>query len=170
MPSNEDKIATYVLVSGGHTVQCLALAKRMEKFAQTTYLVFTGDPTIMSRLGQDQNFCLLPNSLQEVRRKPVIRVFCDLPNFFKAIYLTVHALKKFRTDVLISTGSGPAISTMIAAKLLGIKIVFVESATRIATRSLCGLCAYYCFADLFFIQWPEMKKLYPRGIFAGRLL
>lgn len=25
----------------------------------------------------------------------------------------------------------------------------------------------YPFADYFFVQWPEMKKVYPKGIYSG---
>ena len=59
-------------------------------------------------------------------------------------------------------------NTKNIGKLLGKKIIFIESWSRIYKKSSSGKFAYL-FANLFFVQWPEMKKQYPKAIYAGRL-
>jgi UDP-N-acetylglucosamine:LPS N-acetylglucosamine transferase len=168
---NEDKkkVATYVLVSGGHAFECLALAERLKPHLQSSYIVLGGDPIARSRIPDGEPVVELRNSFQEVRRKSLWRVCLDAPCFAIAFLQSIGALRKLHTDVLVSTGSGPALAPMLAAKILGKQVVFVESATRVTTLSLCGAAAYYYLADLFFVQWDELRELYPRAIYAGRL-
>ena len=169
MSETKRKTATYVLVSGGHAFECLALAERLKGHLESTYLVFRSDPITRARIADERNVVELPGSFQEVRRKGIWRVLLDVPGFVAAVWLSFRALRTFRTDVVISTGSGPALAPMLAAKALRRKVVFVESATRVTGLSLCGSVAYRFLADQFFVQWEGLTRSYPRAIFAGRL-
>ncbi|MDP3029141.1 MAG: hypothetical protein Q8O04_06545 [Deltaproteobacteria bacterium] len=46
--------------------------------------------------------------------------------------------------------------------------IFIESWSRVTTKSTTGKICYY-LSDLFFVQWPELIKRYPKAIYAGRL-
>lgn len=74
-----------------------------------------------------------------------------------------------RPDVVISTGAGIAIPTMIFAKwFFGSKLIFVESAANVIEPSRTGRFIYkYC--NLFLIQWEGMQKFYPKAKFVGLL-
>jgi UDP-N-acetylglucosamine:LPS N-acetylglucosamine transferase len=66
---------------------------------------------------------------------------------------------------------GPALSlhvTWLGKFLFGKKIIFLESWSRVYTKSLAGRLTYP-FADLFFVQWKEELKNYPKATYAGRL-
>lgn len=72
-----------------------------------------------------------------------------------------------RPDVVISTGAGIAIPTLlICKKLLGSKIIFIESAACVTTTSKTGAFIYQ-FSDLFLVQWPELLEHYKKAIYVG---
>lgn len=74
-----------------------------------------------------------------------------------------------RPKVVMSTGSGIAIPTMLFAKyLFGAKLVFVESAASVVLPSKTGKFMYkYC--DLFIIQWESLKEFFPNAKYVGVL-
>ena len=78
------------------------------------------------------------------------------------IFQSFNIFLKEKPDVVISTGAGVAVPICYIAKLFGKKIIFFESFCRIHGKSLSGKLIYP-IADLFFVQWPEMKKLYPEA-------
>lgn len=79
-------------------------------------------------------------------------------------------LMKEKPDVVISTGAGMAFPTLILAKkLLKSKIVYIESAAAVIEASKTGK-AVYKFADLFLIQWKQLKDFYPNAFFTGGVL
>ena len=57
----------------------------------------------------------------------------------------------------------------LAGKLVGASIAFVETGSRVTSPSLTGRIMYR-LADLFFVQWPELRRVLPRAIYAGRLM
>ncbi len=69
---------------------------------------------------------------------------------------------------VVSCGPSTAVPVMYAGKLLGRKIIFIESWSKISTKSITGKLVYP-IADLFFVQWEEQLKLYPKATFRGRL-
>ena len=78
------------------------------------------------------------------------------------------ALVRARPQAVISTGPGPAVPASLLAKLLGVKVIYIETGSRVFTLSASGKILYR-FADLFFVQWPELLSLCPKAIYAGRL-
>lgn len=73
-----------------------------------------------------------------------------------------------RPDVVISTGAGIVVFFCVFAKLLGAKLIFIESMARIERPTLTARFLYP-FADLFIVQWPGLQKYLPRAKFLGRL-
>jgi beta-1,4-N-acetylglucosaminyltransferase len=72
----------------------------------------------------------------------------------------MRILLKERPDVVISTGGGEiAIPFCYAGKLMGAKVVFIETLARVTTRSAAGKLIYP-IADLFLVQWESLLKLY----------
>ena len=53
-------------------------------------------------------------------------------------------------------------------KLLGSKIIYIETMANIETKTVTGRIIYY-FADLFIVQWESMLKLYPKAKYGGWL-
>ena len=88
-----------------------------------------------------------------------------LKNFFQSLKIFL----KEKPDFVISTGADTAIPTCIIAKAFGKKLVFIESLARISSPSLSGRIMYG-IADLFFVQWKQNLKFFPKAIFAGSVL
>ena len=51
-------------------------------------------------------------------------------------------------------------------KLLGSKIIYIESFANITTKTITGKFLYP-IADKFIVQWDSMKKLYPDAVVGG---
>jgi UDP-N-acetylglucosamine:LPS N-acetylglucosamine transferase len=93
----------------------------------------------------------------------------NLPNAVRNMALAWRALRSERPDVVVSSGAGVAVPFFVAAKLLGIRTVFVEVYDRLDTRTMTGRLVYP-LADLFCVQWEEQRRLYPRARLIGSLL
>jgi len=161
---------TYILVSGGHAAEAMKIAAKLNSKVSGSYIVFKGDATTKHHIPNNDAAVEIPECFREIRYKNIAAIchgflWC-MPCLFKSIW----ALKKLHTDLVIATGSGPALIPLLAAKILHRKIVFIELTCRVKTLSLCGWLAYYFFADLFFVQWNSLQKKYPRSIYAGRLV
>jgi beta-1,4-N-acetylglucosaminyltransferase len=92
----------------------------------------------------------------------------NLPNALRNLALAWRFLRKERPDVVVSDGAGVAVPFFVAARILGIKTVYVEVYDRIDTRTMAGkLC--YPLSDLFCVQWEEQQRLYPRAELIGTL-
>jgi UDP-N-acetylglucosamine:LPS N-acetylglucosamine transferase len=92
----------------------------------------------------------------------------NLPNALRNLSLGWRFLRRERPDVVVSDGAGVAVPFFVAARILGIKTVYVEVYDRIDTRTMAGrLC--YPLSDLFCVQWEEQQRLYPRAELIGAL-
>lgn len=96
---------------------------------------------------------------------PVTSKLKFLWNSFQALlYLSIE-----RPDIIISTGSGIAIPTMLMGKyIFKSKIIYVESAAAVVEPSRTGKFIYK-HADLFLIQWESLRQFYPNAKYTGVL-
>lgn len=99
--------------------------------------------------------------------------FAELPRrnvtaTLKSFFQTIKIIRKEKPDLVISTGADSGLVTSLVAKLMGKKVVFIESFCRPSKPGLSGKIVYH-FADLFIYQWREMEKVYPRGIYGGSI-
>jgi UDP-N-acetylglucosamine:LPS N-acetylglucosamine transferase len=83
-------------------------------------------------------------------------------NFIQSFFI----LLKEKPDAVISTGAGVALPSLLIAKLMRKKTVFIESFCRISSPSLSGRIAYK-FVDLFLVQWKENLRFYPKAKYKG---
>lgn len=74
-----------------------------------------------------------------------------------------------KPDVVISTGASVGCMVCVLSKMLGAKIIWVDSITNVEKISLSGRMVRY-IADLFLVQWPKLTKKYKRVQFAGTLI
>lgn len=74
-----------------------------------------------------------------------------------------------RPKVVITTGAGVVVPTVyLAKKLLGAKVIFINSAADVTTpsRTPKWINAY---ADIFFVQWEELLEVFPNAYYCGVL-
>lgn len=74
-----------------------------------------------------------------------------------------------KPDVIITTGAGVTVPTVFfAKKLLGTKVIFINSAADVAIPSRTPVWIEK-YADLFLVQWEDMQKVFPNAICCGVL-
>lgn len=77
-------------------------------------------------------------------------------------------LREEKPDLIISAGAAPAVPFFFIGKRMGIKTVYIEPFDRIDKGSLTGrLC--YRKADVFVVQWEQMKKVFPKAVNLGSI-
>lgn len=96
------------------------------------------------------------------KRNMLTYPFKLLYNCFKSLYFYI----KFHPDYIITTGTHTAGPMCCIGKILGSKIIYIETFANITTKTSTGKLIYH-FADHFIVQWPSMKKLYPKAIDGG---
>jgi UDP-N-acetylglucosamine:LPS N-acetylglucosamine transferase len=78
----------------------------------------------------------------------------------KTMIASVKILVKEKPAVIVTTGAGEiAVPFCYVGKLLGIKIIYIESLSRITTPSTAGRFIYP-IADVFLVQWDSLLRKY----------
>jgi len=80
----------------------------------------------------------------------------------------LRILRRERPDLVISTGAGIAVPGFLAAKLLGIRTIYIETYARVESLSLAGKVCYR-LADRFLVQHACLASRLPGAIYAGTL-
>ena len=143
-----------VASAGGHLTQAITIASELRKKYPVYFVTYR-----------------LPHFPEDIEGLPTFFVInahtysSYLLNFFQSLKIII----KQRPNVLISTGAGVAIGTCLLGKVLGAKLIYVESGSRTKNPSRTGRFLYY-FADLFIVQWPSVKWAYPKSVVGGPLI
>ena len=91
---------------------------------------------------------------------PETRVFAhgpaarNLPNLFRNLRLAWTIVRRYKPDVILSTGAALAVPFFLVGRVLGVRLVYVESFTRVHRPALTGRLVYP-LTDVFFVQWPS---------------
>lgn len=87
----------------------------------------------------------------------------------KVLLRCVKIIFREKPDVVISTGAAAGCMLCLLGKMLGAKIVWIDSITNVERISLSGRMVRR-FADLFLVQWPDLASRYEKIEFAGPLI
>jgi UDP-N-acetylglucosamine:LPS N-acetylglucosamine transferase len=140
--------------AGGHLIEALQLLPLIKKYS---YFFIT--------FKRRQSFELLKNRKVYFVNDPKRNPLKLLKNFFQSFKI----LLKEKPNVIISTGAASAIPACFIGKLLGSKIIFIESLAAVDKPSLSGRFAYP-IADLFIVQWKNLLKFYKKAIYGEQLI
>jgi UDP-N-acetylglucosamine:LPS N-acetylglucosamine transferase len=92
----------------------------------------------------------------------------NIPNLVRNLLLAWRVIRRYRPEVVVSTGAGVAFPFFLLARLFRVETVYLEVYDRIDTPTLTGrLC--YPLSRLFLLQWQEQRRFYPRGVVIGGL-
>ncbi len=108
----------------------------------------------------------------QLKGEKIYPVYYPSNRSLKALIINTHRaikiLRKERPDLIISAGAAPAVPFFYIGKLFGAKLIYLETFDRINKASLSGkLC--YKIADLFIVQWEQMKEVFPKAVYYGSL-
>lgn len=89
-------------------------------------------------------------------------------HFLRLIKDSAVVMHREKPDIIVSTGALVAVPMMYIGKLLGKRVIYMESLARVEGKSLTGKLAYP-IADLFIVQWETMLAYYPKAVYASKL-
>jgi UDP-N-acetylglucosamine:LPS N-acetylglucosamine transferase len=153
-----------VLGEGGHTTELLTLIELLGEGYDYHYVVSKQDNLSTSRIKHTGLVYRLtrPRGKHTGTAGAVLRTVL---NGIESLWILLRA----RPVAILSTGPAIAVPISILGKLLGARIIFIETGSRIKALSLTGRIMYR-WADLFFVQWPQLAEGLPGAIYAGRLV
>lgn len=100
-----------------------------------------------------------------------LRIFTPLLALYY-VYINMPCLKiliKERPDIIVGNGGLSTISLSYLGKLMGIKIIYLESISRVYDLSLTGKIVYP-ISDLFLVQWENIKEKYNKAKYWGKVI
>jgi beta-1,4-N-acetylglucosaminyltransferase len=153
-----------VLGEGGHTTEMLNLVDLLGDRYEYHYIISKEDTLSADRIRihGPVHHLLRPRDKYTPLPTAVLRTLVTTAQ-------AARVLLRVRPKAILSTGPAIAVPVAIVGKLLGARVIFVETGSRIRTVSITGKIMYR-WADLFFVQWPQLAKRLPRAIYAGRLI
>ena len=154
------KKVMFISSTGGHLNELLQLAPLFEKYDYT--IVTEKDKT---------NEKLKEKYKNKVYYLPYGTRSHLLTYIIKYIYLcikTVYIYLKIRPKVIVTTGTNTAGPMCYLGKILGSKIIYIETFANTNKKTATGRLVYP-IADLFIVQWEEMLKLYPKAKMGGSI-
>lgn len=128
--------------AGGHLTELLQIKKVFEKH-EYFFVTFRREDTI--------NFEERVYFVEDPKR--------NLLKLVKNVFQAARILLIERPNVIITTGAGVVVPLCYVGKLLGTRIIYIESFARIDSASLSGKLIYP-IADLFFVQWRHLLGKY----------
>lgn len=154
--SNSKALCVYAAASaGGHLSQLLKLA---DSWARYDIVYVTTTEVVQDKLSRFGRIYVVGECN---RQHPFrfIRVFCRC----------VKVIARKHPDVVISTGAAVGCIMCCLGKIVGAKVVWIDSITNVDKLSLSGRIVRY-IADLFIVQWPELAERYKNVEFVGEII
>jgi peptidoglycan biosynthesis protein MviN/MurJ (putative lipid II flippase) len=143
--------------SGGHLTQILQLVPVVSKY---DYFILTEDCEISEALAKKHRVHLITL----VNRKMKAFPFLMLANAVK----TWKILRKEKPDSIISTGALSSVAVCYIGKLLGCKVIFIESFAKVRNPTISGKLVHP-IADVFIVQHKPMLDHYKKAVYGGSL-
>lgn len=143
-----------VCSSGGHLQQMLALRPAWEPYS---HIWVTFDKSDARSLLQDERVVYAYS--------PTNR---SIKNLLRNLLLAWRVVGVFRPRVVLTTGAGVAVPFAWLGRLRGVRVIYVESFTRIEGPSLTGRLVQPV-ADRSYVQWPDLIGVVPKARYAGNV-
>ena len=152
------KKALFISSTGGHFSEMMMLKPMFEKFDYHIITEKTNSTKSLKNIhGKKINYLVYGTKDHKISYP-----FKLLYNILKSFVLFI----KIKPDIVITTGTHTAVPMCYIAHLFKKKVVFIETYANVTTKTLSGKLVYK-IADLFVVQWEEMKELYPKAIYLG---
>ena len=152
------KKVLFISSLGGHLTQLLQLKPLFKEY---DYHIITEKSIITEDLSKQYRMSFLVYGARNYLFKYVFKFSF---NIIKSLYYFLRE----KPDVIVTTGAHTAVPMCYIAKILGKKVIFIESFAKTSTPTISGKLVYP-IADLFIVQWEEMKKHYPKAVYGGSI-
>lgn len=158
---------------GGHFSQMMALKSLFGKYQS----VFVTDNVRADRNLPGLEFIkkvYYVNGIAESRKKNAGNKHNDCRWTYLTGYYTLfkqcrRVMKEVCPKVVVSTGSNVAVPLFFVGKLMGCKLIFIETRAHVYSKSMTGKLIGI-ISDKIIVQWPEMLKVYKNAEYYGTLV
>ena len=154
------KKVLFIASTGGHLNELMQLKPLFQKY---DYHIITEKDKMTENLKEEYKDRI--SYLHYGTRAHIVKyIFQFLANCF----LTVFYYFKLRPKYIVTTRTHTAGPMCVLGKILGSKIIYIETFANRNTKTATGKLIYR-FADLFIVQWEEMLELYPKAVLGGSI-
>lgn len=178
------------LGSGGHTGEMLRLVENYKKTllanGNTVYVGYSDSKSLESfadRIAKGNPACHFEyyqfKKAREVNAGLLTSLVSVLQTLIKSLAVVFKISRSMRGNPHLVLLNGPGTCCILATWFKALEwldftqpsanIVYVESLARISSLSLTGKVLYW-IADLFVVQWEELKLTHPRAKYHGILV
>lgn len=156
-----------VMGEGGHTTEMLLLIDLLGSTYDYHYLLVAEDDQSASKIRRPGHIHRVPRPRFRPgkRHHPLWDPWLSL----RCLVATVPVLRRVRPAAVLTIGPWIGVIAGLAARLLGMRVIFIETGSRVTALSATGKVMRFLAQD-FFVQWEQLLKRVPRARYAGRLL
>ena len=155
---DKDTKILFISSTGGHFSELMRLKPIMDK---CNYHIVT-EKTKSNENLKEKYKEKIDYLVYETKKRPFKYVFVLLANSFISLFIYL----KFRPRVVITTGTHTAGPMCCIARLLGSKVIYIETYANRTSKTSAGRLLYHV-ANVFVVQWEEMLELYPKAKYFG---
>lgn len=151
------KCVLFISSTGGHLSELLQLKPLFEKY--NSYIITEKTKSTLGLKNKYKNVNYLVYGTKDHKFSYIFKFTYNILKSF-ILYL------KIRPEVIVTTGTHTAVPICYIGKMLGSKIIFIETFANSKTKTLSGKLVYP-IADTFIVQWESMLELYPKAAYGG---
>jgi beta-1,4-N-acetylglucosaminyltransferase len=144
-----------VASSGGHLLQLHRIAESLPE-VNRKWVTFKAPDAESLLENEDVTYAFSPTNR-------------SIPNLLRNLRLAWRMVWRERPAVIISTGAGVAVPFCWIGRLLGARIIFVDSLTRVKGPSLSGRLVMP-FTHRYLVQWEELAERHPKAEYFGGVM
>lgn len=154
----KEKKVLFISSTGGHLSELMQLKSLFSKFP---YYIVTEKTKSNEYLAEDY------------KGKVAYLKYGTKKNLFTYFFIYIfNIIKSFiiflkqKPDVVVTTGTHTAVPMCYIAKVFRKKVIYIETFANRNSKTVAGRFVYP-IADVFVVQWEEMKKIYPKAEYWG---
>ncbi len=155
-----------VLGGGGHTTEILHLVDLIGPIYNYHYLLAVEDNHSEGKICHPGPVHRVPRP--RYRPGKSTHLFIDPWLCFNCLMASIPLLWRIRPTALLTVGPSIGIVAGLAARILGVRVIFIETGSRMTTLSGTGKLMRFLAND-FFVQSEQLLNKVPRAHYAGRL-
>lgn len=97
----------------------------------------------------------------EKERTAIVRLYgFNAARLLGNMWDSLRALRRFRPDLVVTSGAGVVVPYCLLARALGARIIYLETMARVTSASKAGRVLSRV-AEVTLVQWPESLSVYP---------
>lgn len=169
----KNDLIMFVCSEGGHYSQMLALNSLFKKY-NSVMVTDNARAEKSSRDLEGLKEIFIVGGISKTRKNIVSKKGNDsrwayFKGYISTFKQSLSIMKTVRPRIIISTGSYIAVPFFIIGKLMGVKLVYIETRAKVYCKSLTGILIGG-ISDKIIVQWPEMLEVYKNSEYYGTLI